>query len=428
MKIRSQMEITRLSDILDRTEIYWDPPSIQTVTTDENGATTTAVSHTTSLDEDEDILKTYREFEDLMPKESCSPWLLRMKVNREKLLEVNLTMLDVYIKMFEMYGNHMECEFADDNAPELIFRVRLISPSLPNSVGVPKYEDDAVASLKALEHNLVHNVLLKGVPGIRKIDMRPLSRQEYDDEDLHEYVEKTEWVLNTDGSNLIELLSNPLVDSTRTFSNDVWEIYKALGIEAARIALYNEIMEVIKESSVNFRHLSVLIDTMTLKGTLMSNDRHGINRGDVGPLAKSSFEESTDMLINASVFSEYDRINGVSANIMLGQVPPCGTGDTEIYLDEGRYLALVKERKQRKSKEKASAAAAAAAAAAASSSQGGPCGGLTKEIAPMKCDIEILSFDHDIPEDASATASASIYKGLFDLPPPPPRGTATAAR
>ena len=40
------------------------------------------------------------------------------------------------------------------------------------------------------------------------------------------------------------------------------------------------------------------------------------------------------MLIQAGVFAELDRINGVAANIMLGQVAPCGTGDSEIYIDE----------------------------------------------------------------------------------------------
>jgi DNA-directed RNA polymerase II subunit RPB1 len=161
-----------------------------------------------------------------------------------------------------------------------------------------------------------------------------------------------EWVLDTDGSNLISILSNPNVDKTRTVSNDIFEIMNVLGIEAARTALENEIMEVIKGSSVNYRHLSILVDTMTHKGNLMSIDRHGINRGDVGPLAKSSFEETTDMLINASIFSDYDRINGVSANIMLGQLPPCGTGDSDILLDESLYIQLMKQfGRKRKQKE-----------------------------------------------------------------------------
>ena len=96
---------------------------------------------------------------------------------------------------------------------------------------------------------------------------------------------------------------------------------------------------------MNYRHLSLLIDTMTYKGQLMSIDRHGINRGDIGPLAKSSFEETTDMLINASIFAEYDNVNGVSANVMLGQLAPCGTGDSEILLDEEYLYELMKDNK-----------------------------------------------------------------------------------
>ena len=77
---------------------------------------------------------------------------------------------------------------------------------------------------------------------------------------------------------------------------------------------------------------------MTNKGTLLSIDRHGINRSDIGPFAKCSFEETSDMLIKAGVFGEYDRINGVSANIMLGQIPPCGTGDTDILIDQEKLM------------------------------------------------------------------------------------------
>ena len=40
------------------------------------------------------------------------------------------------------------------------------------------------------------------------------------------------------------------------------------------------------------------------------------------------------MLIQAGVFAELDKINGVAANIILGQVAPCGTGDSEILIDE----------------------------------------------------------------------------------------------
>lgn len=85
---------------------------------------------------------------------------------------------------------------------------------------------------------------------------------------------------------------------------------------------------------VNYRHIALLVDTMKNRRYFFSIDRHGIDRGEIGPLAKCSFEETTDMLVKAGILSELDKINGVSANIMLGQLPPAGTGNTDILLDE----------------------------------------------------------------------------------------------
>ena len=36
-----------------------------------------------------------------------------------------------------------------------------------------------------------------------------------------------------------------MIDKTRTYSNDIMEVYNTLGIEAARQLIYNEIMEVL---------------------------------------------------------------------------------------------------------------------------------------------------------------------------------------
>tara|TARA_B110000305_G_C19230765_1_gene535100 strand:- start:327 stop:860 length:534 start_codon:yes stop_codon:yes gene_type:complete len=131
------------------------------------------------------------------------------------------------------------------------------------------------------------------------------------------------------------------VDSVRTISNDIIEIYELFGIEAARQALYNEIDDILNQSTnVNHRHIALLVDTMTCKGYMLSIDRHGINRSDIGPLAKCSFEETSDILIKAGIFAELDKIHGVSANIMLGQISKSGTGDTQIIMDESKMFEV----------------------------------------------------------------------------------------
>jgi DNA-directed RNA polymerase II subunit RPB1 len=325
IKIMQQLEITRLCDILDSTNIYWDPPGT-------NGLNT-------GIADDDGMMLIYKAFSRAdTGTRSDSPWVLRLKINKEKLYSIGLTMMDVYVRIQTAYSQNIECVYSDDNAPELIFRIRMTREAIRDISN-----EDAISALKAIEHNIVKNILIKGMKGINKVSMRSNMRTVHNkSSDMFE--KHVEWVLNTDGTNLQKILSNPNVDSVRTRSNDIYEIFQVLGIEAARNALYQEFLEAIEGASeVNYRHMSLLLDTMTNRGNLMSVDRHGINRGDVGPLAKSSFEETTDMLINASIFSEYDRINGVSANIMLGQLPPCGTGDNEVLLDEDLYVQYVKD-------------------------------------------------------------------------------------
>lgn len=327
--VKRQLEVTRIVDILDTTEIYWDPPG--------------ADGLHTGVDGDSGMMDIYRAFSaiDQSACRSNSPWVLRVKINREKLYKIGLTMMDIYMRLNIAYQNMIDCLYSDDNANELVFRIRL-KPDALKDVDT----DDTIAALKAMEYNIVNGVLLKGVKGIKKVAMRPVSSQVYNDE-TDQFDTRTEWILDTDGTNLQEILANPNIDATRTRSNDVYEIFNTLGIEAARNVLHQEFTEVVGEGALNYRHMSLLLDTMTNRGSLMSIDRHGINRGDIGPLAKSSFEETTDMLIDASIFSQNDKINGVSANIMLGQVPPCGTGDQNIFIDEGEYTRLMKEYKDK---------------------------------------------------------------------------------
>ena len=92
-------------------------------------------------------------------------------------------------------------------------------------------------------------------------------------------------------------------------------------------------------SSLNPRHIQVLVDTMTFSGNIMSIDRFGINRSNYGPIAKASFEEMTDQLYRSAIFGEIDNCKGVSANVLFGQEANCGTGCCDILFDESRFFA-----------------------------------------------------------------------------------------
>ena len=320
LSLLNKLETTRLRELVINSRIYYDPDDL-----------------TTNVEDDIAFIKIYHEFNELNPqvcnKEEDSPWLLRFEFNRELMMEKEINMDDIHYSIFNEYDDNIKCMYSDDNANKLIFRIRLKD----------KISDDDVYTYKVLENNILDKVVIKGFKQIDKVNLIQNKTKRYIQ---GESVNVIEWLLDTQGTNLDEILNHPDVDNTRSISNDINEINDILGIEAARYALYVELKEVLDNAgtSVNYRHISLLVDTMTNKGNLMSIDRHGINRADIGPLAKSSFEETTDMLVKASIFGEYDKINGVSANIMLGQLAPCGTGDTEVLFDLDALKEHMKEK------------------------------------------------------------------------------------
>jgi DNA-directed RNA polymerase beta' subunit len=328
IKIKNSLEITRLADILETSEIYWD-----------NGMGT-------RIEEDKKILEIYDKFRPLYEavnkNHSRSNWVLRMKFNKEKIVANGLRMIDIYTRLNKIYNKYIDCVYSDDNAEECVFRVRLTEFACKDIEN-----KDEIAAIKAMEHNIVYQVLLKGYKGINKVSLNKKKYEKFNKE-KGDFDKIVEWVLDTDGTNLMEILANPNIDATRTISNDIREIYNVLGVEAARTALAIELTNVIGEGAMNYRHLSLLIDTMTFKGGLMSIDRHGINRNASSALSKSSFEESVDMLINASIFAEFDNMSGISPQVMLGKVANCGTGNFDIILDEEYMMELMKNTKMKK--------------------------------------------------------------------------------
>ena len=201
---------------------------------------------------------------------------------------------------------------------------------------VDKMEDDVF--LKCIEASMLSDIALLGIESISKVYMH---WPKTDDKkrtiiaENGEFNAVAEWILETDGTSLMRVLSERDVDPVRTSSNDICEVFQVLGIEAVRKAVEREMNHVISfdGSYVNYRHLALLCDVMTAKGHLMAITRHGINRQDVGALMRCSFEETVDVLIDAASHAEVDYLKGVSENIMVGQLAKMGTGAFNMLLD-----------------------------------------------------------------------------------------------
>ena len=149
--------------------------------------------------------------------------------------------------------------------------------------------------------------------------------------------EVTEYIIQTDGSALAEILELEFVDRERTTTNHVVEMFHVLGICAASNLLQQEIINVLMGDGgyVAESHIRLLVNTITSQGLLYGNNRNGIIKHTSSSLARASFEVSVDVLQKAALSGETDPIKGVSETILTGKLCPVGTGTVELLNRDG---------------------------------------------------------------------------------------------
>ena len=181
-----------------------------------------------------------------------------------------------------------------------------------------KDKKEAAAAIEKVSKELRYNISMKE---IKKGDWIEVNIKGYVEEckvrgfnergiDVWDGVNE-EYYIETEGANLKDVLNHNMVDKYRTISNEVCEILRIFGIEAAREYFVREFNTILEEKII-YRHHALLADLICLKGQLMQIARYGINKDDnYSPFAKASFEEVVDVLIKASTFGESDNMQGV---------------------------------------------------------------------------------------------------------------------
>ena len=334
--IMNMLEHTKLIEIVGSVEICFDPDNL-----------------TTLIQTDQSTLEQYRAFENMIDEcaniaatseedaaNQKSKWILRMEMNATIMLEKNITMDDVNFTLTNCYGDDVSCVYSDYNADKLVFRIRMnniMKQTGSRNAGKknlnPLDQSDQIYLLKNFQDQLLNNVVLRGIKRLNKVILRKIKDNVV--EESGTYKKRDMWVLDTVGTNMMDVLALEYIDASRSFSNDIVEIYNVLGIEAARQAIYNELVDVIEFDGtyINYHHFSILCDRMTFTNKMISIFRHGINNDNIGPIAKASFEETPEMFLKAAKHGELDTFRGVSANVMCGQEGYFGTGAFQVVLD-----------------------------------------------------------------------------------------------
>lgn len=116
-------------------------------------------------------------------------------------------------------------------------------------------------------NNLVPKVVVAGLPNVSRAVIA-----------VDDTVTPNRYKLCVEGTGLREVIATYGVVGKRTKSNDICEVYQALGIEAARTTIMTEITDVMEGHgmTVDHRHIMLLAGQMTSRGEVLGITRHGL--------------------------------------------------------------------------------------------------------------------------------------------------------
>jgi DNA-directed RNA polymerase beta' subunit len=265
------------------------------------------------------------------------PFVIRLKMNLEKMMDKETTLLDIKTKFITYwYKNFSNLKTVKKQYKDILLNVDKLAilSNNDNIIHIRFRLNDFNYTMLTTFLNIILDVItLKGIDNIANVHQaqeRRMKANEHGD-----MVVEKEYVAFTDGINLEGLKMLKGINHSRTRVNDIETAYKNYGIEAARNIIINELINTYEAGGggVNHAHISLLVDTMTYSGEVVSIDRHGMNKVDNDPISKASFENTMDHFINAAIFSETDKLKSVSSRIAVGRVMNGGTGSFDLILD-----------------------------------------------------------------------------------------------
>jgi len=239
---------------------------------------------------------------------------ISIQLDMDVLYEYSLDMEMISSIISKEYSD-MVCVFSPDSIGQLDVFIDTSTIDLPeNRLDFINTENAVEIYLEEVVQPILSNIVICGIPGIENI---------YFTDNFNRF--------DTDGSNFKKILGLPFVDYSLTTSNNVWDIYYTLGIEAARQFLIEEFTELC--SGINKCHIQLLCDKMTFIGTISSISRYTMRTEECGPMGKASFEETMDNFLKAGAYGQKEETRGVSASIICGKRASVGTGVCELIVD-----------------------------------------------------------------------------------------------
>ncbi len=287
------------------------------------------------------------------------PFVMRYTLNVDLMEYLQVEMEDIIVKMRKFVR---EQYYHDDNSnlhsiwgtkrsKELTFlyspitytndgkRYRIlrvyVSPLCDRYKQITKHKqimNHPLKTVQAMMNSWYQKTLVVGVEDIKSASVSIESYQHWDPTTKRLSTLKRH-VVTTQGSNVAEVLANPLVNDRYTHTSCLWRTNNVWGIHVSRNLQNLNLQRAVDATGeyVDSSHPDLVTSAVLHVGYFVPFRRHGMNNvKDYGPTKRMTFEQPLNTFVHAATTAEHDPLLGPTEQCLTGKLTNLGTGSVQI--------------------------------------------------------------------------------------------------
>ncbi len=255
-------------------------------------------------------------------------WCIRLEFNHETMIEKNMQIATIYRKIKKQFPM-LFIVYTDDNTEHIIMRIYMQKDLFKKESVINQF------TVKEFLHTKLLKIIIRGIIGITSASVKKnfVPRSIVSEDGSIKVIRKH--IIQTTGTNLSDITNNKYIDTSKTTSNSIFEIYELYGIHAAKMMFIQRLRE-LSGSDINIKHYMLIADVLTFNGYISNIEKSGLSADNTdNALLSISYSHPLQTIADAALNNDHSLVNtNISSSLMMGTTPNLGSNYNSITINE----------------------------------------------------------------------------------------------
>jgi DNA-directed RNA polymerase II subunit RPB1 len=252
-------------------------------------------------------------------------FVFRMVLNSKKMLSKNVNIENMFEKLDTLFNKEICCAYRSTESEYIVYMY--FEKTFAFDVLDKKSKQQSgkmMAKIVGFGEYLRDSFIINSFDNLKNVKVRSQKRSILDSGKLSETVI---YYIEADGINLRDIYLINVVDKTRTFCNNIQEVYKYCGFVDARNRIIDILNSIFKPSlDMMITNYLLIADLMMELGLPTGLTVSGLSKREENDcIVTAAYKNPLDSLCDAAINGTTTKIISPSSSLVMGQMPKMGS-------------------------------------------------------------------------------------------------------